>query len=73
MPITERAHISLTARALAVEGLWGAKAIARFLGVSQDTVRAWARDPQVPIFKPPGSRRLFALRSELLRWLRTSV
>lgn len=50
--------------------LWGRPAIARFLGVSEDTVAKWAKLPGVPIFEPlPG--RYFALRHELDSWLKT--
>lgn len=51
------------------ERLWGAVEIAGFLGVSVDTVYEWAIDPDVPIYKP--GNRYFAIRSELMRWLRT--
>lgn len=51
-----------------VEKLWGAPMIAEALGVSVDTVRKWARDPAIPIYRPNG---YFARRSELERWLRT--
>ena len=51
-----------------VEKLWGAPMIANVLGVSEDTVKKWARDPNIPIYQPKG---YFALRSELERWLRT--
>ncbi|MCJ8053879.1 hypothetical protein GB928_018645 [Shinella curvata] len=49
------------------EKLWGAPAIAVALGVSEDTVREWAKDPEVPIYRPKG---YFARRSELEIWLR---
>jgi excisionase family DNA binding protein len=48
--------------------LWGATEIARFLGVSVETVYAWSGDREIPIYKPGG--RYFALRSELRTWLR---
>ena len=48
------------------EKLWGAPAIANALGVSVDTVREWARDPNIPIYQPKG---YFARRSELEAWL----
>ncbi len=51
------------------EALWGARAIAQFLRVSVDSVYDLARDPACPIHKPSG--RYFAMRSELMRWLRT--
>lgn len=50
------------------EKLWGAPAIAAALGISVDTVREWARDPSVPIYRPRG---YFARRTELEAWLRT--
>jgi hypothetical protein len=50
--------------------LWGRPAIARALGVSEDTVSSWAKIPGVPIYEPlPG--RYLAYRSELEPWLRT--
>jgi hypothetical protein len=52
------------------EKLWGAPAIARALGVSVDTVRNWASDPSVPIYRPKG---YFARRSELEQWLKTKA
>ena len=54
---------------LRCERLWGASEIAAFLGVSVETVYAWAADPAVPIYKP-GSR-YFAIKSELRDWLRS--
>ncbi len=50
--------------------LWGLPLIAQALGVSVDTARRWARDPSrnLPVSKPGG--RYFAMRSELLAWLR---
>lgn len=52
------------------ECLWGAPRIARFCGVSIDTVHRWARLPNVPVFKPKGAT-YFAVRSELARWMRS--
>lgn len=49
--------------------LWGAPAIARALGVSEDTVRRWAADPDVPIYAPRRGT-YFAFRSEIQTWLR---
>jgi len=49
--------------------LWGAETIARYLGVSPDSVRAWAREPGTPIYQPRG-RTYFADRRELDAWLR---
>lgn len=51
--------------------IWGAKAIAREICVSECVARALAKRPETPIFKPPGSNRLCASRDELRRWLRT--
>ena len=49
--------------------LWGARVIAAYLDVSEDTVRRWARLRDVPIYRPlPGT--YFAYRSELEMWLR---
>jgi hypothetical protein len=49
--------------------LWGASMIAAFLGVSESWVYDLAKDPNCPIYKPSG--RYFALKSELIEWLRT--
>lgn len=49
--------------------LWGAKAIAAHIGVSVDTVYAWAADPMKPIYKPGG--RYCADKGELALWVRT--
>lgn len=53
-----------------VEKVWGLQGIASVLGVSIDTARRWANSPKidVPITRPAG--RYFAMRSELLEWLR---
>lgn len=52
------------------ERLWGRPAIARVLGVSEDTVASWAKIAGVPIFEPlPG--RYVAFRTELEQWIRT--
>lgn len=51
------------------ERLWGAPEIAQMLGVSENTVRNWARDPAVPIYAPRRGT-YFAYRSELENWLR---
>lgn len=50
--------------------LWGLREISAALGVSVDTARKWAGDPDcdVPISKPGG--KWFAFRSELMAWLR---
>lgn len=49
--------------------LWGAKAIANFLGVSVSNIYDLALDPTCPIYKP--SNRYFAIKSELIRWARS--
>lgn len=55
---------------LATDSLWGAKAIARYLGISPDTVRRIEKhDPTAPIYRPAG--RLLAFKSELAVWLRS--
>ena len=49
--------------------LWGATAIARFAGVSVETVYRWERLQDCPVTKPGG--RYFAFRSALMTWLTT--
>lgn len=49
--------------------LWGLPVIARFLGVSEGTVRNWSKLPDVPIYSPLRGT-YFAYRSELEAWLR---
>jgi hypothetical protein len=49
--------------------LWGAKAIANFMGRSVDTVYNLADDPKAPVYKPGG--RYYAIKSELIVWLKT--
>ncbi|TJZ93856.1 DNA-binding protein [Paracoccus gahaiensis] len=51
--------------------LWGLPQIAAFLGVSVDTARRWARLPDVPIYRPPGTTSYCAFQSELRSWLRS--
>lgn len=51
--------------------LWGLPSIAKFLGVSVDTARRWAREPAVPIYQPKGTKAYCAFQSELREWLRT--
>ena len=53
------------------ERLIGASAIAKAIGMSEDTVRRLARKPGVPIYLPPGLGRYVAWRSEIEAWLRT--
>jgi hypothetical protein len=69
--MTPQEPIVLKSNSLAAEALWTADAIARFAGVSPDTVKAWAKIPHIPVYKPGG--RYFAMKSELLRWLRTKA
>lgn len=66
--IAESTAARVTDLERARERLWGAKAIARFAGVSEATVFRWARLPGAPIHKPRG--RYMAMRSELDRWLK---
>jgi hypothetical protein len=47
--------------------LWGATEIAKFSGVSEDTVRRWSLLPDCPISKPSG--RYFCTRTALMQWL----
>lgn len=49
--------------------LWGSKPIARVLGVSEATIRRWANEPGIPIYKPAGTGRYFARLHELESWL----
>jgi hypothetical protein len=53
------------------ENLWGAKAISRESGLSTDVIYQLAGHRDVPIYRPPGTGRLYANRSELNGWLRT--
>lgn len=59
------------ADAIGPERLWGAPSIARAIGCSPDYVRSLAARPGVPIYRPPGTDKFFAFRSELRAWLRT--
>lgn len=52
------------------EKIWGVKAIAKAIAVSESTVRRWAKEDVVPIYRPAGSNSYFAFRSELQAWLR---
>ena len=52
------------------EKLWGLAAISSALGLSLDATRKLAKSDAVPITRPAGSKRYFALRSELNAWLR---
>lgn len=51
------------------EKIWGARAIAAYLGLSEDTIRRWAIDPDIPIYAPRSGTYL-AFRPELDAWLR---
>lgn len=51
------------------DAIWGAKAIAQFMGLSVDVVYDLADDPDTPIYKPSG--RYCALKGELLNWMKT--
>lgn len=72
--MTDEKQVELTAKrfddsfARPVNKIWGLRAIAAALGVSVDTARKWARDPDVPIYRPKG---YFAFRNELEAWLRS--
>lgn len=49
--------------------IWGLGAIARALGVSEQTVRRWTDNHEgFPVYRPGG--RWFAVRAELNAWLR---
>ena len=51
--------------------LWGLPSIAQCLGVSKATARRWAREPEVPIYQPPGTKTYCAFESELRQWQRS--
>lgn len=55
------------------EKLWGAPAIAKACGLSPDYVYTLAGRDDVPIYRPPGTNKVFAFRSELMTWLRTKA
>lgn len=52
---------------LAIESLWGAQAIADFMGVSDDFVRKLAKDGLAPIRLRGG--RYFSTKTEITAWL----
>lgn len=58
---------------LGPEKLWGAPAIAKASGLSPDYVYTLADLDETPIYRPPGTNKVFAFRSELLKWLRTKA
>lgn len=51
--------------------IWGLPQIAEVLGVSVPTARIFSKVDGCPIYRPPGSGRHFAFRSELMAWLRS--
>lgn len=51
------------------DAIWGAKAIAQFMGLSVDVIYDLADDPSAPIYKPSG--RYCAIKGELLIWMKT--
>ncbi len=51
--------------------LWGAAAIAKFAGVSEDTIPAWAKIPGCPITKCGG--RFFVTRGAMQSWMTTKA
>ncbi|QUS39053.1 hypothetical protein RPMA_09570 [Tardiphaga alba] len=58
---------------LSVELVKGASNIAAIIGCCTDHVYDLAKRSDVPIYKPPGSGRYVAYRSELMRWTRTKT
>jgi len=52
--------------------IWGLEEIGKVLGLSVNKCRELAKDPRVPIYKPEGSGRHFAYKSELVAWLRAA-
>lgn len=52
---------------LATESLWGASAIAKFMGVSDDFVRSMAKRQDTPIRWKAG--RYYCTRTEIVTWL----
>ena len=65
--MTEQSRSIIPPIDLAGETLWGADAIANFMGCHPDYVRkSLQEDPDCPVSKKLG--KLFALRSELLAW-----
>lgn len=69
-PPLDRWRVDEVLGAAKPEMLWGLPAIAEALSVSVDTARRWSRDPEVPIYQPPGAGQHFAMRSELVAWLK---
>jgi hypothetical protein len=55
----------------ASDHIWGAKQISLESGLSVDLVYKSVSNPAIPIYKPPGSGRVYASRTELRCWLRT--
>jgi hypothetical protein len=52
-----------------IERIWGAAAIAKFAGVSVDTIYRWERIEDCPITRPGG--RYFSMRTPLAKWMLT--
>ncbi|WP_127113046.1 DNA-binding protein [Shimia sediminis] len=52
------------------EHIWGLTGIAHALGISEATARRYAARPNVPIYKPEGTKKYYATRTELNHWLR---
>lgn len=50
--------------------IWGLPAIAKVLGLSISKTRKLAKQPEVPIYLPPGCSQYLAYKSELLAWVR---
>ena len=53
--------------------IWGLPHIAQVMGVSEATVRRWAKIPGVPIYRPSGQGSYVAFMGELRAWLRTKA
>ena len=60
-------QLIITDRSWSVERIWGASEIAKFAGVSVDTVYRWETLPDCPITKTAG--RYFALKTPLVNWI----
>lgn len=64
--------VQMNRSSLATESLWGAKAIGRFMGLSEDTVlRLEKRDKTFPVRRRGG--RIFTTRTEIVIWLQPTV
>lgn len=47
--------------------------VARQLSLTPYTVRRWARERRIPMFKPPRAKRYIIRESEFTAWLETSA